>query len=367
MEHTKKKRSLPMMLFCILMGITLLLCVTVFILWFSGRSALMQHTTAPQLPPAETIQAEPEVQPEAPEPEAPAEESVLLDSYTLQYQGRQYRYNEDICNILLLGIDNYTIPTEPLPYGSDIQADLLVLASLDLRNQELTLISINRDTMCDIEVLDENGESLGFSRSQLALSYAYGDGLHRSCELTCQAVSNLFYGLQIHGYGAFYLNGIADLNDALGGVTLTIRGDYPFPHWGGVYSEMYEGNTLTLNGQQAYAYIRSRLETEDGNLLRMQRQKQYMLALISQALDAIRENPGRILTLYDSVDDYILTDLNLSRIAYLASCATSMAFSGDILNPEGSLVLGKENHMELTLDQTALYELMLDVFYEEIS
>ena len=37
-----------------------------------------------------------------------------------------------------------------------------------------------------------------------------------------EAVSELFYGLPIHGYCALSMNNIADLNDAVGGVTVTV-------------------------------------------------------------------------------------------------------------------------------------------------
>lgn len=361
MEQKKKKRlSTPIILFIVLMAVTAGLCATAFGLWYSGRQTLTAQVVAPKLPTPVTEEAEAVPEAEAPEP------AELLETYTLRYNGKEYQYNENIVNILLLGIDADNKPAEPLPYGSDIQVDVLLLAALDLENNKMSLLSINRDTMCQIEVVDEAGETVGYARSQVALSFSYGDGLEESCEKAVQAVSDLFYGLQIHGYGAFYMGGVASLNDALGGVTVTILDDYPFTARGDIYSSMVAGTTMKLTGKQAYAYIRSRTETEDGNTGRMQRQKQYMLAMLSQALNQVKENPGCIMGLYNSVADYLLTDLNLSRIMYLATCAASMDFSGDIRSLQGDLVLGEGSHMELILDETALYELMLDVFYQEI-
>ena len=369
MEQKKKKRiNVPILLFCILMAVTLILCAMAFGLWYSGRHALTATVTAPRLPPQQTETETPAGQTPEEEAEAPAQETAeAAESFTLEHNGKTYRYNEEMVNILLMGIDADEKPSEPLPYGSDIQVDVLLLAALDLKNQKMTLLSVSRDTMTDIEILDQNGESLGYSHSQLALAYAYGDGLKESCQLTLDAVSNLFYGLQIHGYGAFYMGGIAALNDAVGGVTVTILDDFPFSAMGGVYSSMYGGQTMTLTGQQAYAYIRCRMEDETGNTLRMQRQKQYMLALMSQALDQVKENPANLLTLYNSVSDYVLMDLNLARITYLATQAASMQFSGEIRSLEGDLTLGANNHMELTLNEEALFETILDVFYEEVT
>ena len=43
-----------------------------------------------------------------------------------------------------------------------------------------------------------------------------------------------------------------------------------------------------------------------------------------------------------------------------------MSFSGDMLRVTGQAALGDGNRVELTVDQEALYDLILDVFYDEI-
>ena len=61
----------------------------------------------------------------------------------------------------------------------------------------------------------------------------------------------------------------------------------------------------------------------------------------------------------------MLTDLDLGKLSYLATQAAGMSFSGDMLRVTGDAVLGQGNRVELTVDQQALYDLILDVFYEE--
>ena len=61
----------------------------------------------------------------------------------------------------------------------------------------------------------------GTADAQLALAYSYGDSDEKSCELTTTAVSRIFYGLNIPAYGSIYMNGISDLVDIVGGVTVT--------------------------------------------------------------------------------------------------------------------------------------------------
>lgn len=344
MENKKKKINPFLIFFCILMGVTVVMCATVAGLWLHGRSALTQTDQAPAIPVDSS--------------EGSSEQGVIT------YNGKRYRYNQDMCNILLLGIDSDTTPD--MAEGSHDQADVLVLAALDLGNNKMNLISVPRDILCDFEVLDENGNSSGVLNAHLALAYAYGDGGHQSCQITADAVSNVFYGLPIHGYGAYYMSGIGTLNDAVGGVTVTILDDYPFTVIPGG-QRMVAGQELTLTAEEAIAYIRCRLEHQaDSNELRMRRQKQYALALIAQAIQTLKENPASLLPLYDAVDEYILTDLDIGQISYLATEAVSMDFTGDIRSLTGELSLDEQNRAVLTLDQDALYALMLDVFYTEI-
>lgn len=335
MKREKKKRSKWMIAFYILIGLAVALCLTVLCIWLHGRS-----------------QINPSAQ--------PPEESRIIN-----YQGKQYRYREGLCNILLLGIDADQKPSAP--YEQHNQSDLIVIAALDTVQNKMTLISLNRDTMCDMEIYDDNGNSKGVANAQLALAFSYGDGLYRSCELTAEAVSNLFYGLPIQGYAAYCLGGIAELNDAAGGVTVTVLDDYPFHHIASC-SNMYPGAEVTLTGEQAKLYTQARLEDqEDANQLRMARQKQYMLALLAQLKESVKNNPTSVISLYNTVNRYLLSDLDLGSISYLATQAASMEFSGEIRTIDGTTTIGKGDHAEFVMDSDSLYELLLDVFYEEVT
>lgn len=339
-EEKTKRLSKPILALLILVGITVLLCLTVLGLWLRGRSQLTKTVAVPVIEESER------------------------EGYTILHDGKYYRYNENMCNILLLGIDAGGKPVDGT--GDAQQADVLLLAALDLSANRMTLISIPRDTMCDMEIRDESGRSQGIAHAQLALSYAYGATLRQCCEMCRDTVSNLMGGLPIQSYAAFYMDGISVLNDAVGGVTVTVLDDYPFTHMPDCRN-LIAGQEVTLNGVQANKYIRCRLEEQvDSNALRMQRQKQYMLALISQAKQLVKEQPGKALSLYSAVQDYTVTDLDISRISYLTTAATRMSFSGDIVTLQGELSLGEGNHAELVPDQEALYDLMLSVFYTEV-
>ena len=73
------------------------------------------------------------------------------DSNTVTWQGKTYKYNQNLSNYLLLGVDKRT-PAETRVGKADAgQADALFLLSLNRKTKEMTLISIPRDTMTDVE------------------------------------------------------------------------------------------------------------------------------------------------------------------------------------------------------------------------
>ena len=164
------------------------------------------------------------------------------DSNTVTWQGKTYKYNQNLSNYLLLGVDKRT-PAETRVGKADAgQADALFLLSLNRKTKEMTLISIPRDTMTDVESFDLEGKSLGKSKDHISLSYGYGDGGAESCKLTQEAVSNLFYGLPIQGYLAMNLDGIPELTKSVGGLTVTVPNnslEYEYP-------EFAEGAEVTL-------------------------------------------------------------------------------------------------------------------------
>lgn len=367
MEKTKKRRRINpiLLIFIILAALTAALVCAAMIIWFSGRASLSRkETKAPALVEVPAL-AEPGEGEQEAEPTAAPTPSIPIE-YDITSGGRYYKYKDGLINLLFIGVDSDKKPKKPLKYGNDNQADVIILASLDTLNDKMSFIAVNRDTMCNMAILDKEGNAAGVGRAQIALSYSYGDGLEESCKLCREAVSALFYGLEIDGYAAFYMGGVADLNDALGGITVTVLGDYPFTDLPGCRS-MKEGAEVTLNGKQAAAYIRSRRHTADGNADRMARQKQYMLAMIQAARQKIAESPTSVLNIYSSLSKYILSDLDMGELTYLATEAAGMSFSGDIYKLSGESVVGKDNHVELTLDSRSIFDTMIEVFYQDVT
>ena len=295
-----------------------------------------------------------------------------LEAGTLRYNGKTYAYKKDILIFLCMGIDK----TGEVKASSDLyrggQADALFLAVLDPEDKKISVIGINRDTMTEIKTYDPNGLYAGKEVAQIALAHAYGEGLEESCENTVEAVSNLFYGLPIHGYCALNMSIISTINDAVGGVQVTIpesvaKGGMKIGgRWYG--SEWKPGDRVHLEGEEAYVYIKYRDTREAQSAeARLSRQKEYLQGFIGQAKTAMKQDMTLPLKLYTQVSPYMVTDISADEAVYLAGQALSYSFDqNDIYTMEGHVEMG-EIFEEFYQDDTALYELILQVFYDEVT
>ena len=286
-----------------------------------------------------------------------------VDGDVITYKGKQYRYNKDVATFLLLGIDRND-PDSFDPGNCQVRAfsDAVVLAAMDFKNEKITFFTVSRDTMCKYKKLSKTGEVVEEAVGQLAIPFSYGDGREKSLEVTRDAVSNLFDGLPIYSCSALYMEGFHQLNDIIGGVTLTPIETVDFK---GIHVE--EGEEVTLNADEAEAYIRYRAHTEQGNLIRMERQKHYIKALVTQVLKACKKNIRIAIQVYNAVSDNVVTDLKLSDVLYLATKATKMKVTSEIKTVPGTVKLSEDNYAEFYIDQEGCFELLLSIYYEELS
>ena len=287
----------------------------------------------------------------------------VLEDGMIRYNGKIYSYKQNCLTFLCMGIDKKgeMEASEDLLEGG--QADAIFLAVLDPDEQKISVIGVNRDTMTEISVYDENGLYLGKRTAQIALQHGYGDGMETSCERMVEAVSHLFYGIPIHGYCSLNMEVITLLNGEIGGVTVTVPEDLNVR--GTLKWEA--GEQVHLMGDDAYTFVQYRdtkvAQSAEG---RLARQKAYLQAFITQARAAMQKDMTLPLSLYELVTPYMVTDISAEEAVYLATQALSYSFdSQDIHTMEGEVVMG-DTYEEFYQDDTALYELILQVFYEEV-
>ena len=275
------------------------------------------------------------------------------------YNGTAYAKKEGLETVLLLGVDKFEGET-PEGYINNQQADFLLLLVMDKQNETCTPIQLNRDTMTQIRILGVTGEPAGTFTGQLALAHTYGSGEEDSCENTVLAVENLLYGVGIDHYVSLTMDGVALLNDLVGGVTVEVLDDFS-----SIDDSLVQGETVTLKGQQALTYVRSRGGLEDSsNLHRMERQRQYLAALQQQLKAAVQQEDGFTLDALLQLNEYMVSDYTVNQLSELGDSLATYQVS-DILTTQGEAQPGEE-FMEFTVDEAALQQLVMDVFYEPV-
>lgn len=87
---------------------------------------------------------------------------------------------------------------------------------------------------------------------------------------------------------------------------------------------------------------------------------------VKAAKKAAKENISVILDLYQAVMPQMVTDVSLDEVAYLAPLLVDYRFSDNSFYTMTGETVAGEQFEEFYVDETALYELILEVFYEKV-
>lgn len=278
------------------------------------------------------------------------------------YQGKEYTYNDHLSNYLFLGIDTREKAETKVGKADAGQADAVFLVSWDRVEHTLTVITIPRDTITEIEIFDLEGDSAGKSQDHISLAYAYGDGGAKSCELMEEAVSNLFYGVPVQGCCAINLDGIPSLIEAVGGVTVTVPND----SLENVNPQWTKGSQAELTPDNAESFVRYRdINISQSALDRTERQQAFLKAYGDKAKEVYQKNPSFITDLYAALDPYMETDMSNDQFLQImeglgADGSSTLSWT---VPGEGTQGAGFD---EYHVDDSQLYEKIIETFYKEV-
>ena len=225
----------------------------------------------------------------------------------------------------------------------------------------MNMVSIPRDTMTEIEVFDQNGDSLGKTKDHINLAYAYGDGKNVSCDLMKQAVSNLLYGLPIQGYCSLNMDGIPILVESVGGITVTIPNDSLAernPEW-------IKGANIDLTAENVEEFVRYR-NTEKGQsaIERLERQIAFLEAYGKKAEELYGGNSSLVIQLYEKLNDYMVTNIGTDQfVKILKDFSTDT--DRETWSVPGEGVSGAEFD-EYHVNDQELYKMIIQHFYREV-
>ncbi len=326
----KKKKSKGLVFFCIL------LCLTLVIL-YSGIKILelsVFHTDSDL---------------------SSADKTKVITRDGVNYFPRQ-----DITVLMVLGIDQYGPVESSNYYRNEGSADSIMLLIFDETNKECSVLYLDRDTMVNMDVLGVQGDYAGTTYGQLALAHTYGNGLEDSSENMKNTLMKFIHGLTIDYYVAMNMDVIPIVNDAVGGVTVTVVDDFS-----NVNPSITMGE-LTLTGDQVIDFVRTRKNVGDQrNVTRMERQKQYVNGFLNALYQKEHEDLEFAVKLYDKVSAYIVSDCSVSTFSSMLERYADYTIK-EAVSPAGeSLVV--DGHYEFHVDEEKLDELIVELFYAPIN
>lgn len=282
------------------------------------------------------------------------------NSDIVEYKGETYKYNDHLSNYLFLGIDTREAVDTYQSQADAGQADAIFLVSMDRATEKIKVLFIPRDSMTRIEVFNPYGQSLGETTDHLNIQYAFGDGKEKSCELMKTAVSNMLDGLPIQGYCSMNMDGISVITDFVGGIQLTIPDD----SLADMNPEYKKGAVVDITGETAEQFVRYRdIDKTQSALVRQERQKTFLQALVQKAQEKAGEDAGFVTGLYDSVKSYTVTNMGNDIFAKLLAASQNGITDTETVPGEGT---HGENFDEYHIDEDALSDLIISMFYEKI-
>ena len=211
-------------------------------------------------------------------------------------------FKDERLNVLLLGIDARRGETMA-------RTDTIILASVDLKSKQMSLLSIPRDTRVNIP-------KHGWDKINSAAVYG-------GPQLTMKVVSDLL-GIPVKHYVLTNFSGFKEIVDALGGVTIDVERNMYHEDItdGGIYRINLKKGLQRLDGDKALQYVRFR-DYELGDIDRTKYQQKFLVALAKEMLQP--STIPKLPKLVPEINRYVDTNLSISDMLTLASAAKQLA------------------------------------------
>ena len=199
--------------------------------------------------------------------------------------------NKEPFSVLLLGID--TGDDGRVEQG---RSDTTIVATVNPRDKQTTLVSLARDTYVDIP-----GQG---KQDKLNHAYAFG-----GASLAMDTVEN-YLNIPINHYVSINMAGLKELVNAVGGIE--VNNNLTFSQDGYDFTI----GKISLDGEQALSYSRMRYEDPNGDYGRQERQRKVIEGIVQKVLSLNSvSNYQEILT---AVSDNMKTDLSFDDMRKIA-------------------------------------------------
>lgn len=287
-----------------------------------------------------------------------------FDDNTLYLNDTLYGFTHRIETFLFAGTDNSGNETDPDQPYHGAMADFLMFLVMDHTDGTYGVIQIDRNTMTDVMLLNEDDQPAGWNTMQICTAHWYGSNPEVSARNLEQAVKDLLGELEVvDGYYILNMKDIATLNDAVDGVEVTIED----PDMTLADPAFVQGETVRLTGDQAEKFVRARMSVGEGtNEERMRRQRTYLDAFFHKAADRIYDNPKAVQAFWNTVKDVAQTNMNGNDVSRIAKMVMDGENKG-LFTFDGETVMGTTlsdglEHEEFYPDPDSVVGILQDLF-----
>ncbi len=204
------------------------------------------------------------------------------------------------------GTLSWSIPGFPyyvLVLGSDARegdtysrTDSMVLMRVDIVGGKLTLVSIPRDTLVEID---------GYGTQKINAAYAFG-GAGGAVREVAKVT-----GTRINHVAVIHFEELVELIDYLGGVTVNVPVDVYDPDYTGL---VLSAGIQTMDGQTALLWARSRHGFEDDDYQRQEDQRILLTAIMNRVLSL---SPAEMPKALEYIGDLVGTDMRCYNLVPL--------------------------------------------------
>ena len=268
--------------------------------------------------------------------------------------------------ILLMGVD-----TDQATRGGDWtegRSDSMILVTINPVTKETSMMSLTRDIM--VEIANPDGTSSG-TVEKLNHSYSYGQA-----PMAVATIEKML-DIDIDRYVEINMDGLVELVDALGGITVNNTLGFPISieEQEPAYTSVVPPGRQLVNGDQALVYARMRYDDPEGDIGRQRRQREVITAIVSKLLklDGFTQYK-KVLT---AISNNMRTDIEISAqtipelLGYKDSLShlTSYQLEGEdqmideifYQLPTSQHLLDMQNILKKSINQTEVTDLVTNV------
>lgn len=178
-------------------------------------------------------------------------------------------------SILLMGVDTGSAERKDKWAGN---SDSMILVTVNPKTKKTTMTSLERDILINLSGPEDND----MNGAQAKLNAAYASGGAQMAIMTVQDLLDI----KIDNYIQINMQGLVDLVDAVGGITVTNEFDFPISieETEPDYTASVAPGTHKINGDQALVYSRMRHQDPTGDYGRQKRQREVIQKVLKKVL-----------------------------------------------------------------------------------